>query len=91
VIDTAMKSVVIMLCLFAVSSAVNNVGNLELKEAFDAAWIRMLADGTYDSIYYADTGDYPPYYYGDCAVPTAANMNITYPYVTHTLSQVLEL
>jgi hypothetical protein len=75
-----MQSIVAFtLGLFAVASAVNNVGNLELKQAFDAAWIRMLSDGTYDSIVYADTGNYPQFYYGDCAVPTSTNMDTTYP------------
>jgi hypothetical protein len=73
--------VTIVVCLLAVSSAVNNAGNLELKEAFDAAWIRLLANGSYDAMVYRDTGDYPDYYYGDCAVPTVANMDVTYPYV----------
>jgi hypothetical protein len=78
---TMQSVVVIALCLIAATTAVNTVGNLELKEAFDAAFIRMLADGTYDTIVEDDTGDAPEFYYGDCAVPTTANMNITYPYV----------
>jgi hypothetical protein len=51
-------------------------GNLEMKLAWDAAFVRFLADGSYEALYNSSFGEYPTELINDCV---ASNLD-AYPY-----------